>query len=219
MSGLSSSPKVVKGGLVLVDPSTAQLLRVISLQYNSDTLTRSLQVQGAEGDGGNRSEALRLKGPAVETIKLEADIDATDQLEHPEQNRDAVQLGVQPQLALLETLLHPSSADLIGSNAMASMGMIEIVPAEKPLLLFVWSKQRVIPVRITDLSITEEAFDTALNPMRAKVNLGLRVLSVSDLGFDHKGGSLYLAYLQVKESLAQRGPRAELSQLGLGALP
>ena len=195
------------------------MLRVIPLQYNPDTLTRSLQVQGAEGEGGNRSEALRLKGPAIETLKLEADIDATDQLEPPDQNKDAVELGIQPQLALLETLVHPASADLIANNAKAAMGMIEIIPSEKPLLLFVWSKQRVVPVRVTELSITEEAFDPTLNPTRAKVSLGLRVLSVDDLGFDHKGGSLYLAYLQVKEGLAQRGPRADLSQLGLGALP
>ena len=64
------------------------------------------------------------------------------------------------------------------------MGTLEIVPAEAPLTLFVWSKNRMLPVRITEFSITEEAFDPALNPIRAKVSLGLRVLSVNDLGFD-----------------------------------
>ena len=40
-----------------------------------------------------------------------------------------------------------------------------------------------VPVRLTDFSITEEAFDTMLNPIRAKVSLGMRVLTVDDLGF------------------------------------
>ena len=62
---------------------------------------------------------------------------------------------------------------------------------ETPLTLFVWSKNRIVPVRITDFSITEEAFDTVLNPIRAKISLGMRVLSVDDLGFQHKGGALF----------------------------
>ena len=77
---------------------------------------------------------------------------------------------------------------------------------EAPLALFVWSKSRIVPVRVTDFSITEEAFDPALNPIRAKVSLGLRVLSVDDLGFAHKGGSLFMAYLQRKERLAAKAP-------------
>ena len=77
------SPRLLKCGLVQIDPGTGEVLRTISLQYNPDTLTRSLQVQAASSGGGqDQSEALRLKGAAIETIKLEAEIDATDQLEH-----------------------------------------------------------------------------------------------------------------------------------------
>lgn len=56
-------------------------------------------MQGVGAEGRDRSEALRLKGPPVETIKLEAEIDATDSLEHPDQNADAVAFGIAPQLA------------------------------------------------------------------------------------------------------------------------
>ncbi|HEV2737533.1 MAG TPA: hypothetical protein VGU66_03045, partial [Candidatus Elarobacter sp.] len=83
MSGtFPGSPRVLKGGLVLLDPDTFAVLPngIILLQYNPDTLTRSLKIKGAE-EGGDRSEALRLTGPAVETIKLDAEVDATDQLE------------------------------------------------------------------------------------------------------------------------------------------
>ena len=87
MSTFPGSPKVVKGGIVLIDPETSALRRVIVLQYNPDTLNRTLQVQGAGGEGGDRLEALRLKGPPIETIKLDAEIDAADQLELPDEQR------------------------------------------------------------------------------------------------------------------------------------
>lgn len=219
MTSFPGSPKLARGGLVLLDPSSGNVRRIIALQYNPDTLSRTLQVQGTGGEGGDRSEALRLKGPAVETIKLEAELDATDQLEVPDQNPNAVESGIQSALAALETLVYPSAADLVSGNEMASDGTIEIAPAETSLTLFVWSRHRVVPVRITELSITEEAFDPALNPIRAKVSLGLRVLSVDDLGFSHKGGSLFLGYLKNKEQLAAKFAGGSAGQLGLGAIP
>src|SRR3970282_1532655 len=153
--------------------------RVVTLKYTPGSLSRTLQVQGA-GDGGERSEALRLKGPPVETIKLDAEIDATDQLEDPDSHPDAVAVGLHPQLAALEALVCPSAAALTENDARAAFGSIEIVPLETPLVLFVWSAQRVLPVRLTELSVVEEAFDPTLNPIRAKGSIGMRVLSVDD---------------------------------------
>jgi hypothetical protein len=203
---------------VLLDPSSGNVRRIITLQYNPETLSRTLQVQGV-GAEGDRSEALRLKGPAIETIKLDAEIDAADQLEFPDRNPNTVQFGIQPQLAALEVLIYPSTVELIAANQLASSGTIEIAPAETSLTLFVWSRQRILPVRVTEFSVTEEAFDPALNPIRAKVTLGLRVLSVDDLGFSHKGGSLFLGYLKNKEQLAGKFAGGTVGQLGLGALP
>jgi hypothetical protein len=215
MTGFPNSPKILKGGLVLFDSVTAQPMPngIIALQYNPDTLTRTLQIQGATGEGADRSEALRLKGPPVETIKIEAEIDATDQLEKADKN--ATQLGIHPQLALLETLVYPASSRLEANNSMLQLGKREILPVESPLTVFVWSKERVVPVRITELSVTEEEFDVNLNPIRAKVSLGLRVLSVDDLGFMHKGGSLFLAYLKRKEVLAVSARRGSEAILGV----
>jgi hypothetical protein len=214
VSTFPNSPRLLKAGLALLDPDTAAVVRVIALQYNPDTLTRTLQVQGAGGDSGGRAEALRLKGPPVETIKLEAEIDATDQLEFPDRNRPAVEAGVQPHLAALETIVYPPSGRLRLNNLLASVGTIEILPAQAPLAVFVWSKNRVVPVRVTEFSITEEAFDPALNPIRAKVSLGLRVLSVNDVGFDHRAGGLYLSYQQQKERLAGLFRPGTLAALG-----
>jgi hypothetical protein len=219
-TGFPNSPRLVKGGLVLMDPDTSVVRSVIAMQYNPDSLSRTLQIQAVQGgQDGVRVDALRLRGPAVETIKLEAELDATDQLELPSQNPTAVQFGLQPQLAQLEMLINPTVETLAADDAMANQGTLEIIPLEQPLTLFVWSKSRVVPVRITDFSVTEEAFDAALNPIRAKVSLGLRVLSVDDLGFSHPGGRMFMSYLGNKEQLASRATSAPISVLGLGGLP
>lgn len=217
MSSFPGSPKVLKGGIVVADPVSLAVRRVITLQYNPDTVTRSLQVQGTAA-GGERSEALRLTGPAIETIKLEAELDATDQLEQPAGNPAVVQVGLHPQIAVLEALINPSVGDLVAGNAQANAGSIEIAPAQAPLTLFVWSAQRIVPVRITDFSVVEDAFDTNLNPIRARISLGMRVLSVDDLGFAHPGGTLFLGNLRRKEALALRARTGELKALGIGGI-
>ena len=218
MSTFPNSPKLIKAGLVIVDAGTARVLRIISLQYNSDTLTRSLTAQTAGGNDHDRVEPMRFKGPAVETFKLEADIDATDQLEFPDQNPNAGQYGIQPQLALLESLVYPTASQLASVDAQANSGMLEIAPMLAPLVLFVWGKNRIVPVKVNEFSITEEAFDAALNPIRAKLSLGLRVMSTDDLGFGSKGGSLYMAYLQNKERLATKVQSASFATLGIGGI-
>jgi hypothetical protein len=220
MSGSPISPRLVKGGIVTLDPDTSVIQSVIALQYNPDSLSRTLQIQSTPGgQDGVRVDALRLRGPAVETIKVEAELDATDQLEFPTQFPLAVQYGLHPQLAQLEMLINPTIETLIADDNMANAGTLEIIPLEQPLTLFVWSKSRALPVRVTEFSITEEAFDVQLNPIRAKVSLGLRVLSVDDLGFDTPGGQLFMSYLTNKESLASRASSAALTILGLGSLP
>jgi hypothetical protein len=217
---LTSSPRLIKGGLVVLAPGGGAVRNTIALQYNPDSLTRSYQVQGVGGDGGgDRAQPFRLKGPAIETIKLEADIDATDQLEHPDNNANAVAFGIGPQIALLEALVNPSVEEILAVAAATQNGTLEILPPEAPLVLFVWSKNRVVPVRVTEFSVTEEAFDPSLNPIRAKVSLGLRVLSTDDLGFTHKGGTMFLSYLRVRETLATKAGSASLASIGLTSLP
>jgi hypothetical protein len=220
MSGFPNSPRLVKGGIVTMDPDTSAVKSVIALQYNPDSLSRTLQIQAMPGgQDGVRVDVLRLRGPAVETIKLEAELDATDQLEFPSQFPNAVQYGLLPQLSQLEMLINPTVETLQADDAMANAGTLEIIPLEQPLTLFVWSKSRVVPVRLTEFSVTEEAFDPSLNPIRAKVSLGLRVLSVDDLGFSHPGGRMFMTYLGNKEQLASQVANVAISVLGLGNLP
>jgi hypothetical protein len=195
------SPRVMKGGIVMLDPDAGIPRGIVMLQYNPDTVTRRLQPQSA-GDQADRSEILRLKGPPVETINVVAEIDATDQLTAPADNPTAVAVGIQPQLAALEMLIYPSSVQLIANEVLTLLGTIEILPMQAPLAVFVWNPLRITPVRITGIDITEEAFDTNLNPIRAKVTLDMRVLNVNDTGFLNPAGALYMIYQIEKEALA-----------------
>lgn len=217
MTTFPGSPRLLKGGIVLIDPKTSVVQRIITLQYNPDTLTRTLQVQGVSGEGSDHSEALRLKGPPIETIKLDVEIDATDQLELADQT--VLKFGIQPLLSALETIVYPYSNQLLNNNNLAQSGTLEIIPMLSPLSLFIWSKNRIIPVRLTDFSITEEAFDTSLNPIRAKISLGMRVLSVNDLDFNSKGGSLFMMHQQQKENLAAMYQNSIINRLGIGGIP
>ncbi len=193
------SPLLHKGAILTLDPTTGIPLGKIMLQYNPDTLTRSLKPQSV-GEQPDRSEVLRLKGPPVETIKCEVEIDATDQL--AAKDATALGLGIQPQLSALELLVYPSSAVLIVNEVLSLLGTVEILPMESALTVFVWNRNRITPVRITDLQITEEAFDPQLNPIRAKVSLDMRVLSVNDVGFLTPAGALYMIYQITKEGMA-----------------
>jgi hypothetical protein len=113
-----------------------------------------------------------------------------------------VRLGLHPQLAALERLVYPASSRVIANTVLAALGSIEIVPPQGPLILFVWGPKRVLPVSIKQFSVTEEAHDPQLNPIRARVQLGLRVLSTDDLGPLHPGHALFLAHQVAKEVMA-----------------
>jgi hypothetical protein len=215
---LSNSARPIRGGIVLVDPDSGTVLRIIPMQYNPDTLTRSFQVQSVAGEAGDRLDVLRLKGPPIETIKVEAELDATEGLEHPDQFTTTAALGLQPQLNALETLIYPDSTTILSNQSLAQAGTLEITPAQTPIILFIWSKNRIIPVRITDMTVTEESFDPSLNPIRAKVTLTMRTLSVNDFPTDHRGTSIYLAYQQTKERLSTLNEGATLAQLGISAV-
>jgi len=214
MTTFPNSPNIVKGGIVLLDPKSGATLNMISLQYNPASLSRTYQPQAY-----GTNEPLRLKAPAVETLTIEADIDAADQLEFPDQYQDVIEHGIQPQLAILESLINPTSEQLNRNNILANTGTLEIAPMETPLAVFVWSKNRVVPITVSTFSITEEAFDTQLNPIRAKVNLAMKVLNINDLGFNHKGGSLFMNYLQNKEQLATKAGGASLRNFGINSIP
>ena len=213
MTAHSRAPRLLTGAIVAI-PAGVPVPSVIAFQYNPATLPRRLQASAAGGEGA-AGEALRLKGPPQETINLSIEIDATDAMEAA--NPVTTVLGIHPALAQLELLLYPSAGLAIANEVLAHLGVIEIVPAEAPLTLFAWGPGRVLPVRITELSIEEEAFDPLLNPIRAKVGLGMRVLTYQDLGMASVGGALFMAHQVAKEVMGSLSGVVGAAQMGASA--
>jgi hypothetical protein len=146
--------------------------------------------------------ALRYKGAPTETINVDIAINAADQLEAGDKQTN--ELGILPQLAVLEMLLYPPSSEVKKNDKLLDEGQIEVASGyDAPFTLFEWGKNRTIPVLVTSLSITEDLFDKNLNPVLATVKLGLRALTYSDLISSHRGYSDFMAYQQGKERLAQ----------------
>lgn len=207
-SDFPRSPKFLKGALVSF-PSQflGPVPNVIVFQYNPEKLSRTLAERAKSAEPGNagaaREDVQRVQGPPVETITLQIVLDAADQLSEPEQHPQAVQFGLHPALAALELLLYPSSEQMLAIEILGTAGSAQITPYDLPLTLFVWGKSRVVPVRLTTFSVTEQAYDQQLNPIRAQVNLGLRVLTYMELQTTSLGRGAYVAYQLQKEVLAR----------------
>lgn len=194
-------PRLLKGAIVAMSNDNPQP-RTIAFQYNPEAVRRSLQPQAVGGDG-QRSQIVRFSGAPIETFDLEVYIDVIDQLEKGDSN--AIKNGIYPQLALLELLVYPSSTQVKQNDALLASGTLEIAPLAAPLMLFVWGPNRVLPIRLNSLSISEEMFDTNLNPIRATISLSMRALSYSDLDQSTKAYNLFMVYQQGKESMAALG--------------
>lgn len=201
MTGFSGSPRLSKGALIGLDV-LKPVASVVVFQYNPEKVTRTLRPRTSGSDGAE-GEALRITGPPEETFGLEIEIDAADQLAAGDPV--AGQMGIAPQLASLEMMLYPASALVIANEALALAGLVEVVPPEAPLALLVWGPSRVLPVRITEISVAEEAYDPNLNPIQATATVGARVLTYDDLGLLSVGGGLFLAHQVSKEVMANIG--------------
>jgi hypothetical protein len=206
-SDFQRSPKLLKGGLVVYQSQTpGPPPQVIAFQYNPDQMSRNLALRAAPRDPSNvgaaREDVLRVLGPPVETINLSVELDATDQLAEPAQNQSTVQNGLHPVLATFEMLLYPTTEKAQQLIDLAQAGQVQISPADVPLVLLVWGKSRVVPVLLNSFAVTEQAFDPQLNPIQAKVELGMRVLTYMELQQGTLGYMAFLAYQRQKETLA-----------------
>lgn len=210
MTTFPGAPRLVKGAIIGLDPFNP-LASVVVFQYNPAELTRTLKAKVTTEDA-NRGEAFRIKGPPDEDITVHLELDAADQLE----SGDAIAgtLGLHPTIASLEMLLYPKAAKVIANEVLALAGIIEVIPPEAPLTLFVWGAKRILPVRLTTFSVTEKQYDPNLNPIQAEVSLGLRVLTYDDLGLASVGGALFMAHQVIKEVMATIGGVGNIGALG-----
>ena len=200
---------MTRGALVGVDIFNP-VASVIVFQYNPETVSRSVRPQGATGEG-SKAESMRLKGAPIETISMDLEIDATDQLDAGDST--AENLGIYPQLSALEMLAYPKSALVITNTVLMALGTLEVLPPIGPFTLLVWNYPRVVPVRVEELAITEELHDSRLNPIQARVKVSLQVLSYNDLSLTNPGYYMFLAHQAIKETFATIGSVGDIRSL------
>jgi hypothetical protein len=204
------SPPLLKGALIKFDPLSPPPT-VIAFQYNPETLSRSLEVRGAQGsEASGRSEAQRLAGPPKETLSLSVELDGTD----------SNSMSTAASLAALELLAYPSSTRIISEAVQSVIGVINVIDPPAAITLFAWGPKRVIPVRLQSLTIVEEAFNPNLETIRAKVDIKMEVLSTYDLALGSIAYNLALAH-QVAgiEALAAIRSLVSLGELGVSLNP
>lgn len=189
--GFSNQPKLLKGAFVEYGLSIPPL--IVTFQFNPITISRSrsntFSVPGGE-EGTLRqwhqgksdlTEIRDLQHVQIgeETItSLEIRFDATDKMN--EGDPIATQFGIAPQLSTLELMMYPKGESLLGqalSSLLGSSGGFSFTGDEKPpMVLFVLGRKRVLPVNITSMIIEEQEFTPDLNPIRARVTVGLTVI-------------------------------------------
>jgi hypothetical protein len=205
---MSSTPRTLRGAIVAVS-AARPLSRVVLFQYNPDEVSRTIQPRqdaaaGAQTQGS--AAAKSVAGAPSETVSLTAEIDASDQL--AANDPVAGTLGILPQLSVLEMLLHPDSTVVFARAAMMAAGTVEIVPVAKPLAVLVWGPTRIVPIKLTNLQITEQSYSPTLQPERASAQIAASVLTYDDLPIGDVGYGLSVAHLVAKEIQAATGTGA-----------
>ena len=215
-------PQFLKGGLVLFDMRSGTVTKILPLMVNPATLRRSYEAKTANVGSGSSMAPLRLTGPAVESISVEVQLDAAEAILRTSADSSlegakkvAAEEGVRPWIAAMQMLISPTTQSILKNDALQRSGAMEIVPMVQPLTLFVWGADNVVPVTISSLSVTEEMFDPRLIPIKAKISLSMKSLSVDDLGVSSRAGAFSLTYLREIERRAARVPDARKSDLGI----
>ena len=201
------------------------LPNVVIFQFNPDTLTRNLQIPQRPTGVASRETSQAGEVP-VEKMSFTAHFSAADQLDAG--NVIAQTLGIGPQLAALEKMVYPSNTigELLGEaidaigDAIGLGGNDDIakqpIPREKyPKILFIWGQTRVLPVLIDSMSITEQQYDSLLNPIQAEVSLSLAIASNPD----DKVGKGALKYSNVAKEAQAVVNLANTAELAIDLIP
>ncbi len=211
--GFSNKPKILRGAfveyglslpplVVVFQFNPVQLTRSRTLSYSSvneaaaDTKDKdckdtkgssSMRKALAQREEEDLLEIQKKQQVTVqeESINFEIMLDASDKLN----DGDVItqEFGIAPQLATLEAMVVPKGDSLLGAALGSLLGESEghsLTRGENPpIILFIWGRQRVLPVNITSLNITETEFNTLLAPVQAKVSLSMTVIEGKNIPY------------------------------------
>jgi len=189
--------KTVKGalGLVRSNPKTSPIdlnpLRFV-FQYNPEMLGHLFSSPNSEEAA--KQEQQSGANTIVELINLSLELDANDQLEQPNLHEEIVEYGLHPTLATLASIMLSQSKTHNSTS---------------PIVLFTWGPNRTIPVSLENVKILEESFDTRLNPIRAKIELVMKVLNLEEFSKGSTGYDLCLDHLDRRKMFTQKFMRGD----------
>ncbi len=195
------------------------LPNIVVFQFNPDRVSRTptlTQPPTRPMGAGTRDATQQASAPA-ESYSFTLKLDASDQL--AQGNPIAVASGILPALSALELLMVPASSMTIDLFGLAgnTPGPFKNPPTRLPTVLFFWGPFRIWPVTVNSLSVTELQYDQLLNPIRADINVGLQVLTPSQIDKDSSlANGAYQYSLGVKQVMAALN-LANAAQLGLSA--
>ena len=192
--------KYLKGAFVQFMPTfLVPLPNVVIFQYNPETITHTWTpaVPDTTASGNNKPNPLAVKGLPGESFSFNLAMDANDMIADgsPVAVGLATATGIYSRLAALEMLLYPTgsftSNQLLGSDSSAISSALggsapqtdPTVPQYMmPTVLFIWGPERILPVRLTSLTITEKLYDSLLlNPIHAEAQVGMTVLTPDEV--------------------------------------
>jgi len=204
--GYSRSPKLLKGAIVQF--KTMPILpipNIIIFQYNPESLQRTItpyappqtEADKAAPQGATPTSSLSQPQEPTETFNVSLLLDASDALETPESHPVAFVTGVADRMAALEMLLYAQGDSLLGgllgsvSVSIGAGGISASMSKDKfakrpevPVTLFVWGPGRIVPVRLQSFQVEEQQWNQLLYPTRAKVTLGMKVITKDALNAD-----------------------------------
>ena len=200
-SAFPSRPKTTKGAIIALRPDSKDEIMDSNIpafifQYNPENLTRTISSPNGEGIS-LEEEKKRVINSIAELINLSLELDANDKLEQSNQQIDYVKNGLHPALAALESIMHSQSKTENSTPTVA---------------LFIWGPNRIVPVWLDSLKITEETFDPNLNPIRVRIELNMRVLDLSELRIDSSEYAICASYLDHRRMFARLYSENEINR-------
>lgn len=188
------------------------LPNIIVFQFNPDRITRTpARLQPPPRDDGSGShDSRQTPGQPGETISFTLRVDATDQL--AQRNPIAAASGILPALSALELLMVPRKP--VDLASLAGQKPSQNPSTKLPTVLFFWGPLRILPVSVTNLSITETEYDPLLNPLRAEISVNLEVLTPAQTT---KLATLAFEYSQGVKKVMAALNLANAAQIGIGS--
>lgn len=202
MSNPITAGVLLKGSVVRID-STGQQTEV-PFQYNPASIRRSIQQRTVGGEAGGHAEVIRFTGAPTETFSMQIEIEGLAPADEAP-NQQLSSQGVFPNLYALEILMYPDLAAIQSASQALASGTLEIAPSVVPLILLVLGPQRVVPVIISSYEVVEQLFGPTLTPLRATVDLSVRVLTYTDVVTSSPAYSRFVAYQQSKQTMSKGG--------------